>query len=134
MRTLSGRVAGWVGNRTVEIAIVADSARRWRLNGAECPEVAGCIDLDLNFSPSTNLLPIRRLGLAVGQETRAQAAWLRFPSFSLEPLEQFYRRINATSYRYETADGTFVADLEVNEAGFITRYPNLWEAEPLKEG
>jgi len=45
--------SGWAGNETVEIEFSADSAHRWRLNGAECSTVAGCIDLDLNFSPST---------------------------------------------------------------------------------
>lgn len=31
-------------------------------------------DLDLNFSPSTNLIPLRRLGLAVGAEAPVRAA------------------------------------------------------------
>lgn len=91
--------------------------------------MAGCIDLDLNFSPSTNLLPIRRLGLAIGQEAVARAAWLRFPSFTLEPLEHLYRRIDATTYRYESAGGRFVTELQVNAAGFVTYYPNFWQVE-----
>lgn len=128
-QTLSGRVAGWVGNTAVEIELSVDSARRWRLNGTECPEVAGCIDLDLNFSPSTNLLPIRRLGLAIGQEAKVRAAWLRFPSFILEPLEQLYRRIGDATYRYESAGGRFVTELQVNAAGFVTNYPNVWRVE-----
>lgn len=127
--TLSGRVTGWIGNDAVDVEVAADSARRWRLNGGECPAVAGSIDLDLNFSPSTNLLPIRRLGLAIGQEARVQAAWLRFPSFALAPLEQRYRRIDDATYRYESAGGKFVAELRVNAAGFVTRYPNVWEVE-----
>jgi len=128
-QTLSGRVAGWVGNETVEIELSVDSARRWRLNGTECPGVADCIDVDLNFSPSTNLLPIRRLGLAVGQEATVRAAWLRFPSFTLEPLEQLYRRIDAVTYRYESAGGRFVTELQVNAAGFVTHYPSFWQVE-----
>jgi len=99
------------------------------MNGKECPEVAGCIDLDLNFSPSTNLLPIRRLNLAVGQEAVVRAAWLRFPGFTLEPLEQLYRRVDATTYRYESAGGRFVANLQVNAEGFVTYYPKFWQAE-----
>jgi hypothetical protein len=91
--------------------------------------VAGCIDLDLNFSPSTNLLPIRRLDLAIGQEAEVQAAWLRFPSFTLERLEQLYRRIDVATYRYESAGGKFVTELQVNAAGFVTHYPNAWQVE-----
>ncbi len=128
-QTRSGRVAGWVGEKTVEIDLSVDPAHQWRLNGTECPEVAGCIDLDLNFSPSTNLLPIRRLGLAVGQEAKVRAAWLRFPGFALEPLEQIYRRLDPMTYRYESAGGRFVSELQVNAAGLVTRYPNFWEVE-----
>lgn len=128
-RTVSGRVAGWVGDRPVEIELSVKRGGRWRLNGAECAGVAGCIDLDLNFSPSTNLLPIRRLELAVGQEARVRAAWLRFPGFTLEPLEQVYRRVDAVTYAYESGGGRFVTELQVNEAGFVTRYPSFWEVE-----
>lgn len=128
-QTLSGKVAGWVGNELIEIELAVDSERHWRLNGTECPQVTGCTDLDLNFSPSTNLLPIRRLNLAIGQEAQVRAAWLRFPSFTLEPLEQNYRRLNATTYRYESAGGKFVAELQANAAGFVTHYPNFWIEE-----
>ena len=128
-QTLSGKVAGWVGDETVEIEISVDAARRWRLNGTEYPEVAGCTDLDLNFSPSTNLLPIRRLGLAVGQKAEVKAAWLRFPGFTLEPLAQLYRRIDVETYGYESGGGRFVTELQVNAAGFVTRYPNFWQIE-----
>lgn len=127
--TRSARVAGWMGNEPIEIAIAVSPEQHWMLNEAGVPEVAGCIDLDLNFSPSTNLLPIRRLKLAVGEEAEVKAAWLRFPSFKLEPLEQIYRRIDQATYRYESAGGNFVAELTVNGDGFVTRYPNFWEAE-----
>lgn len=128
-QTVSGRVAGWVGDEGVEIELSVDSARRWWVNGTECPEVEGCADLDLNFSPSTNLLPIRRLNLAVGQEAEVTAAWLRFPSFSLEPLKQTYRRIAAATYRYESGGGTFVRELPVHASGFVTDYPDFWTLE-----
>jgi hypothetical protein len=84
---------------------------------------------DLNFSPSTNLLPLKRLGLAVGQEAKVRAAWLRFPSFDLKPLDQLYRRTGEATYRYESAGGVFVAELEVNGVGFVTHYPGFWQAQ-----
>ena len=127
--TLSGKVTGWVGDTIIEVETSVDSNHRWLLNGEPCPEVEGCIDLDLNFSPSTNLLPIRRLNLEVGQDATVRAAWLRFPSFKLELLDQLYRRTESWSYRYESAGGSFVANLEVNDVGFVTHYPNLWQIE-----
>jgi hypothetical protein len=128
-QTLSGKVAGWSGNKAVEIELSVDSAHCWWLNGRECPEVEGCIDLDLNFSPSTNLLPIRRLSLAIGQEAVVKAAWLRFPDFTLKPLQQLYHRIDVSTYRYESAGGRFVTNLRVNDSGFVISYPNFWEVE-----
>jgi hypothetical protein len=132
-QTRSGRIIGWIGNVEVEIEVAVDSARRWRLNGKLTLAVEGCIDLDLNFSPSTNLLPIRRLNLAMGQEAPVRAAWLRFPGFTLEPLDQRYRRTTRTTYRYESAGGSFVADLEVDRDGLVTRYPGFCEVDaPLR--
>lgn len=128
-QTQAGRVTGWVGDETIEIELAVDADGRWGLNSMECPEVAGCLDLDLNFSPATNLLPVRRLGLAVGQAAAVKAAWLRFPSFKLEPLDQTYRRIAEAAYRYESAGGAFVRDLPVNAAGFVTDYPDFWILE-----
>jgi uncharacterized protein len=127
-RTRSGQVNGWLGTDLVAVKVAAEVGR-WRLNGVDCPAVAGCVDLDLNFSPSTNMLPIRRLGLAVGAEAPVRAAWLRFPIFTLEPLDQFYRRTGDATYRYESAGGAFVADLRVNAAGFVIEYPGFCQLE-----
>jgi hypothetical protein len=127
-KTLSGRVSGWLGAVSIEIKVEA-KAGRWTLDGVDCPALAGCTDLDLSFSPSTNLLPIRRLGLAVGAEAPVRAAWLRFPNIALEPLDQLYRRTGEMTYRYESDGGKFNKDLQVNTAGFVTEYPGFWRAE-----
>ncbi|HEY0592524.1 MAG TPA: putative glycolipid-binding domain-containing protein, partial [Thermoanaerobaculia bacterium] len=67
--------------------------------------------------------------LAVGSEATVRAAWLRFPSFRLEPLEQTYRRTAPSTWRYESAGGRFARDLTVREDGFVTSYPDFWVAE-----
>lgn len=125
--TRAAVVNGWVGEREVDITIEADGAGGWRMNGAECPQVEGCVDVDLNFSPSTNLLPIRRLRLEIGEEAEAPAAWLRFPEFVVERLPQLYRRTGDRGYHYESGGGSFVCELEVDEAGFVSSYPGLFE-------
>jgi hypothetical protein len=128
-RTTSAHVRGTAGARRVELEIDVDATQRWRLNGVACPAVDGCIDIDLGFSPSTNLLPIRRLSLAVGQAADVRAAWLPFPTLEFAVLEQLYRREGEASYRYESAGGGFVRTLAVDAAGFVTDYPGLWTAE-----
>ena len=127
--TRSGSVTGWLGNTIVEIELAVDPDHHWRVNGRELPKVAGCIDLDLNFSPCTNTIPIHRLDLAIGQEAEVKAAWLRIPNFELESLHQLYRRLDESTYRYESGGGQFIAELQVNQAGFVTNYPGLWQVE-----
>ena len=93
-----------------------------------------CRQCNAVFPADTNLLPIRRLGLAVGAEARVRAAWLRFPGFALEPLDQVYRRTGDATYRYESAGGRFAADLRVNAAGFVVDYPGFWKIEEAATG
>jgi hypothetical protein len=104
---------------------------QWLMNGVEVPAVAGCEDIDLGFSPATNLLPIRRLNLKVGETAGVRAAWVRFPEFSLELLVQSYTRVSEDVYRYESAGGKFTRELKVDENGFVLEYPDIWQAESI---
>ena len=133
-RTVSAKVSGWLGERAIAIDIAADIRRRWFLGGVECADVHGCDDIDLSFSPITNLFPIRRLRLHIGERSAVRAAWLDFPACRLEPLEQVYERTGDCTYRYESGGGRFVATLQVNAAGLVTSYPGLWHEEGAPSG
>ena len=128
-RTNSAQIRGGVGGEDIDLNVSVDAERRWHLNGIECASVAGSTDIDLGFSPSTNLLPIRRLALVVGDEAEVKAAWLPFPSLKFELLAQVYGRLAERTYRYKSHGGSFVRTLEVDSAGFVTSYPGLWQAE-----
>jgi hypothetical protein len=132
-RTLSADVKGWLGKTSISVLIKTDPAQTWWLNAVEQPNIKGCIDVDLNFSPSTNLLPIRRLNLSIGEAAEVRAAWLRFPSFELEVLTQQYRRLDESTYRYESAGGQFVSELKVNKSGLVVEYPGIWRSEVISE-
>ena len=110
-----------------ELTLVADDQRRWWYEGDELSAVAGCVDIDISLSPSTNTLPIRRLSLARGQRHDVTAAWVRFPELTVEPLTQCYERTGDRLYRYSSGGGAFTADIEVDELGLVVRYPPLWE-------
>ncbi len=130
--TSAAHICGVIGDLEIDLSVAVAAEQRWYLNGVECAAVAGCIDIDLGFSPSTNLLPIRRLSMAVGEEAHVRAAWLPFPELAFKILPQVYRRVGERTYRYESGGGTFVRELEVNAAGFVTTYPGLWQAEPAR--
>lgn len=126
--TLSAEILGWVGSKKIKLSILRTPEYTWRINGRSVPGVKGCIDLDLSFSPSTNLLPIRRSNLEIGQEAEVRAAWLRFPDMELHPLHQRFRRTGSLCYFYESDTG-FSTELKVNSEGFVIDYPPLWIEE-----
>jgi uncharacterized protein len=128
--TLAGRIKGWIGDTAIDLAIDADGEGRWRINGHEVPEVVGCLDLDLSFSPSTNLLPIRRLDLAIGASADVRSAWLLIdPQPRLEALHQRYARVDERTYAYESPSQGFAGTIRVNDAGLVEHYSGLWAVE-----
>lgn len=93
----------------------------------------GCMELDLGFTPATNLLPLRRLNLGVGQMAEVRSAWIEWPAADLRPLVQQYRRESVTSYRYEAqlpGGDVFSTVLRVDPFGWVVEYGGLWQAVP----
>jgi uncharacterized protein len=90
------------------------------------PGYEDCADVDLSFTPATNMLPIRRLGLDVGEEADIAVAWLRWPELEVERVGQRYTRLARDRYRY--AQGDFEAELIVDEHGLVLEYEGLWKA------
>ena len=131
-RTRSAKVMGYIGRHALELTIVVMPGERWQLNGTDQPGAAGCLDVDLNFTPATNLIAIRRLALGVGHEADAPAAWLRFPACTLERLEQRYRRVALDTYDYQAPRVGYAAPLRISDLGFVTQYPGLWALEALQ--
>jgi hypothetical protein len=122
-------VRGDDGERSLEL--VADGGR-WLADGAEIVSLRGCVDVDLEWSPSTNTLPIRRLEVPVGGGTGTlRMAWVRFPALTVEPLPQEYRRVGAGRYHYASGGGSFEADIDVDADGLVTLYEGGWERVPL---
>ena len=120
---------GYIGATPVNLVVIRSSSGTWTVDGAPSTSLNACEDIDLGFSPATNLLPIRRLGLAVGASAAVRAAWIRFPDLTTEVLEQVYTRLSPERYLYESAGGAFRRELIVDAIGFVSEYPGLWRAE-----
>lgn len=72
------------GTRSLRIKLDKEG---WVENGRRKRSLAACTDLDLEWSPSTNTISIRRLRLSVGARSGPQtAAWVRFPELTVKPL------------------------------------------------
>ena len=107
------------------LSLEADGRGHWSRDGRRLSELDGCIDVDLEFTPATNTLAVRRLRLAPGAGADLRAAWVRFPALTVEPNEQRYERLEGAGYRYLSGD--FRADLELAADGLVTRYGSLWK-------
>lgn len=125
-RTRSAEVRRVMPDGEAELRLTSDGAGAWWRDGAALPDLAGCLDVDLGVTPSTNTLPIRRLDLAVGAGAEVAAAWVRFPGLEVSHLEQRYERLAADRWRYHSA--TFQAELAVDEAGLVLDYAGVWRA------
>jgi uncharacterized protein len=131
-RSTEATVDGWCGARVIELRVRRARGGSWTLNDVPCPAVAGCIDLDLSFTPATNLLPLRRLDLAVDQAAEVRSAWLEWPAAVLTPLVQRYVRRSVDEYDYEAdlpGAAKFVGVLRVEPGGWVLDYTTLWQAE-----
>jgi uncharacterized protein len=106
-------------------------------DGRPLADFDGCIDIDLGGSPFTNTLPIRRLALTPEMgPVEMKMLWVPFDTFEPFVDAQRYRCLEAHRlYRFEAVDGTFAADLPVDEDGLVLDYPTLFERvhlEPTK--
>ena len=128
-RTTRAHVAGQVGSRDVLLSIRCGRGGKWTVNGAKQPGLGGCVDLDLGFTPATNLLPIRRLALRVGQEARPNTVYLDIPSIRLRVIPQHYQRVARDAYAYASPVHGYRATLQVSRHGAVVDYPEVFALE-----
>jgi len=125
-------VRQWHGFEQRQLSLERTEKGAWTVDGAAARGLKGCTDVDLECSPATNALPIRRLRLAVGAREQIQAAWIRFPGLTVEKSRQSYTRVDLEgAYRY--ASGTFESDLMVDDDGLVYGYA-VWRRTGAAEG
>jgi hypothetical protein len=126
-KTRSVKVSGYIGKKAFDVRVESARDAHWKLNGVLVKSVTGCVDVDLGFTPATNLIALRRLALKVGQRAEAPAAYLQFPEMRLVLLPQSYLRTGRTEYEYEAPTVGYSGRLRVSPGGAVSRYPGLFE-------
>lgn len=123
-----GIVPGFSSTR--RCTLKRDQSGGWTAtSGNDRPGLSGIrflTDIDIQVTPASNTLPIRRLNLAVGESADVTAAWFRIPEFRVEPLKQRYTRTAEHTYRYESPDHDFTATLTVDDLGLVINYDPGW--------
>ncbi len=100
---------------------------RWFVQGREKKRLKGTFDVDLEASPVTNTLPIRRTRMKVGSKIDLVVAWVRFPSLKVAPFRHGYERLAKSRYVYRSSTG-FRAEIEVDGFGLVRHYGDYWRA------
>ncbi|MDX6556268.1 MAG: uncharacterized protein QOD86_2463 [Miltoncostaeaceae bacterium] len=132
---------GW--NRMVELT--SDGAGHWTCvgggegapdlpaAGGDSAALEGAFDVDLAFSPMTNLIPVRRAGLHLGPGPVLDlvAAWVSVPDLAVHRSEQRYENVRASltdavvRYVDRGVHDGFTAELHLDREGVVIDYPGL---------
>jgi hypothetical protein len=113
---------------TREIVLRSQHGAGWEVDGELRPDLDRCPDVDFGWTPATNTVPIRRLGLEVGETASITAAWVRFPELDVVASEQRYRRLATNRWQYTS--GQYDYQLTVDpDTGLVLAYgDDLWRA------
>jgi uncharacterized protein len=97
--------------------------------GSEDPgRLNNALDVDLGYSPLTNTLPVRRLGLLnakPGTSRTIDVAWVLVPSLEVVDSTQNYTVVGDATLSFTS--GSFTAELTFDSEGYVTHYPGLAE-------
>jgi len=127
-RVRSTRIASEQSDGSViGLVLQSDGRGNWT-DGGGMPlhELDGCIDLDIQATPLTNTLPIRRLALDLNGQETIRVVYIPVPSLDISAQEQRYTGLADGRVRYESVGTGFVRDLDVDRNGLVVEYPGLF--------
>lgn len=110
-----------------EYTYQSDGKGNWTKDGTSADEFKGCMDIDIPLSPFTNSLPINRMKLSVNEGRRTKVLYFDILNQEIKALEQYYKRLSPTEYKYENVPNDFEATIVVDELGLVVNYPGLFE-------
>ena len=158
---IHGEIEGWSGNKALyfeywlnldaqwkvksieAVSRIADSEFQYNLkrdeNGnwsnsqnEDLPEFKDCSYIDISLTPLTNTLPINGLKLTQQENHDIDVVYIDVIEHKVYRDRQNYTRIEKNMYRFENDDGSFTAFIEVDNDGFVTDYPDLFEMIKVK--
>lgn len=84
-------------------------------------------EIDLEWSPVTNLFPIRRMIAQSKTDLTITAAWVRAEDLRIERTVQRYERVDGLTARYTNIDSGFTALIHHDGHGFPLEYQGVWK-------
>ncbi len=111
-----------------EIVLRSRHGAGWEVNGELVSQLDGCSDVDFGWTPATNTVPIRRLGLEVGESAGITAAWIRFPELDVVPSEQGYRHLAIDRWQYTSGEYDYQLVIDPDTGLVLSYGDDLWRA------
>lgn len=125
---MSAAIEGMIGVRRVDYAI-ARNLSGWTVNSVTVQGMQHLVDVDLGFTPATNLQQLQRVEIVRVGAVDVPVAWFDIETGKLTELAQRYERRGESTYWYEAPRFGYAGLLELDPDGFIRSYPSLWERE-----
>lgn len=120
------QIAFTVNGKAQEITGVRNVGE-WNINGEPDPRFSGFRFIDISLSPFTNTLPINSLGMVVGQAQEISVIYIDILDGEITPVRQRYCKLSEKTFGYENVSDDFRTEIKVDDDGFVTFYPGLFE-------
>jgi uncharacterized protein len=111
-----------------EIVLRSHHGAGWEVDGELVSQLDACLDVDFGWTPATNTVPIRRLGLEVGEKASITAAWIRFPELDVVASKQGYRRLAIDRWQYTSGEYDYQLVIDPDTGLVLSYGDDLWQA------
>jgi hypothetical protein len=125
--TLLVEIQSQFQNRNANLVFKSKGNGKWAKNGKRVNDFDNCIDIDISLTPFTNSLPVNRLKLAYNEAKEIDVLYFDILDQQVKAVRQKYKRLSETEYKYQNIPNDFEAVIIVDELGFVSQYPGLFE-------
>jgi hypothetical protein len=109
------------------IEYTSDGRGNWFSNGEPDERFTGCNEIDISVTPFTNTLPVKRLGLQVGEQRKIKVLYIDILEQEIKPVEQLYTRLGDSTYKFENVADDFKAEILFDADALVVDYPGLFK-------
>lgn len=109
------------------IHLLTEGDGRWTdANEQHIPELDGISDVDIQWSPLTNTLPLNRLGMSVGSHHDVRVAYIALPDLALQVVDQHYHLSSESTLEFSAPGSSESYAIAVDPKGYVKTYPELF--------
>jgi len=118
-----------------DLWLAIDAHHRWgEVNGAFRPEFGAAADIELNCTPFTATIPIRRLGLGIGEAAEIDVITVDVDTLGAVAVPTRYERTAQTAWRSTALSTGDEREFEVDGYGLVIHERGRFRRQPADSG